>query len=123
MGVLVLKALALYTDYLWFGSVEQGQVFTTIHWTKIKLGVVVVVVFFAWLFAKQRGGTFILRIEDTDRERFVQEALDDILDVLRWLALPSAGYLRHLYGSRRPCASPILHARHALSRLASLRPN
>jgi len=43
--------------------------------------------FFAWLFARQHQGKFILRIEDTDRGRFVQEALDDILATLGWLGL------------------------------------
>ena len=84
VGVLVLKALALYTDYLWFGSVEQGQVFTTILWTKIKLGVVVVVVFFAWLFANIRVArlplpgdiTFIGRrlLPDEEREQIEEYA-------------------------------------------------
>jgi glutamyl-tRNA synthetase len=40
-----------------------------------------------WLFAKANGGDFILRIEDTDRTRYVPEALQDIMDSLRWLGL------------------------------------
>jgi len=43
---------------------------------------------FAFLFARQHQGTFILRIDDTDRQRFAQEFLDDVLDSLRWLELP-----------------------------------
>jgi len=42
---------------------------------------------FNWLFARHHGGTFILRIEDTDRERSRQEWADLILDSLRWLGL------------------------------------
>jgi glutamyl-tRNA synthetase len=42
---------------------------------------------FNWLFARGRGGSFILRIDDTDRERNLDEALRPILDGLRWLGL------------------------------------
>ncbi len=42
---------------------------------------------FNYLFAKQAGGQFILRIDDTDQERNVQEALQPILDGFRWLGL------------------------------------
>jgi glutamyl-tRNA synthetase len=42
---------------------------------------------FNYLFAKHHGGTFILRIEDTDRSRFVPEALEEIESSLRWLGL------------------------------------
>ncbi|MGE5529953.1 MAG: glutamate--tRNA ligase [Patescibacteria group bacterium] len=40
-----------------------------------------------WLLARATGGAFILRIEDTDRNRFVPGALQDIMDSLRWLGL------------------------------------
>jgi len=40
-----------------------------------------------WLFARHHGGTFILRIEDTDRTRYQEEAEEDLLDGLRWLGL------------------------------------
>lgn len=40
-----------------------------------------------YLFARQQGGTFILRIEDTDQSRFVAEAEPDILDSLKWAGL------------------------------------
>jgi glutamyl-tRNA synthetase len=40
-----------------------------------------------WLYARQRGGTFILRIEDTDQARYVEEAESDILESLRWVGL------------------------------------
>jgi glutamyl-tRNA synthetase len=42
---------------------------------------------FNWLFARGRGGKMLLRIEDTDRERSTREAIDAILDGLRWLGL------------------------------------
>lgn len=42
---------------------------------------------FNWLFARHNGGTFILRIEDTDAARMVEGATDAILDSLRWLGL------------------------------------
>lgn len=42
---------------------------------------------FNWLFAKRMGGTMLLRIEDTDRERSTQAAIDAILDGLQWLGL------------------------------------
>jgi glutamyl-tRNA synthetase len=40
-----------------------------------------------WLFARGTGGTLVLRIEDTDRERSTPENVDQILDALRWLEL------------------------------------
>jgi len=40
-----------------------------------------------WLLARHHGGTFILRIEDTDQNRYQPEALDDLLASLRWLGL------------------------------------
>jgi glutamyl-tRNA synthetase len=40
-----------------------------------------------WLFARHCGGKFLLRIEDTDRNRYVPEALDDIMTSLRWLGI------------------------------------
>ncbi len=42
---------------------------------------------FNWLFARGRGGKFLLRIEDTDRERSTPEATAAILSGLRWLGL------------------------------------
>jgi nondiscriminating glutamyl-tRNA synthetase len=51
---------------------------------------------FNWLLARNRGGTFILRIEDTDRERSTLQSEQGILEDLRWLGLdwdegPDAG--------------------------------
>src|SRR5512134_3356641 len=40
-----------------------------------------------WLLARGSGGTFVLRIEDTDRERSTPENVEHILEALRWLEL------------------------------------
>jgi glutamyl-tRNA synthetase len=42
---------------------------------------------FNWLYARGRGGKMLLRIEDTDRQRSTQAAIDAILDGLTWLGL------------------------------------
>ena len=42
---------------------------------------------YSWLQARRHGGRFILRVEDTDRERSTQEAVQVILDGMRWLGL------------------------------------
>lgn len=42
---------------------------------------------FNWLYARGRGGKMLLRIEDTDRERSTKEAIDAILDGLKWLGI------------------------------------
>lgn len=42
---------------------------------------------FNWLFARHNGGTFLLRIEDTDRARSTDAAVEAILDGLKWLEL------------------------------------
>lgn len=42
---------------------------------------------FSWLYARRHGGQFILRIEDTDRERSTKENVDAILDGMVWLGL------------------------------------
>ncbi|MFW5776968.1 MAG: glutamate--tRNA ligase, partial [Spirochaetota bacterium] len=42
---------------------------------------------FDYLYARSQGGRFILRIEDTDRERFNEESLQDIYDTFAWLGI------------------------------------
>ncbi len=42
---------------------------------------------FNWLFARHSGGKFILRIEDTDRERSTEESIQEITDAMQWLGL------------------------------------
>ncbi|QHS08943.1 glutamate--tRNA ligase [Sinimarinibacterium sp. NLF-5-8] len=44
---------------------------------------------FSYLYAKRFGGKFLLRIEDTDRERSTQEAVDAIFEGMKWLGLHS----------------------------------
>ena len=47
---------------------------------------------FNWLFARHHEGKFLLRIEDTDRARSTKEAIDAILDGMRWLGLDWDGH-------------------------------
>src|SRR3954465_1124356 len=47
---------------------------------------------FNWLFARRHGGKFLLRIEDTDRARSTQEAIDAILEGMRWLGVDWDGH-------------------------------
>ncbi|GJL52693.1 MAG: glutamate--tRNA ligase [Nitrospirales bacterium] len=42
---------------------------------------------FNWLYARHEGGTFVLRIEDTDRDRSTDEAIQIILEALKWTGL------------------------------------
>lgn len=42
---------------------------------------------FSWLYARRHDGAFVLRVEDTDRERSTEEAVQVILDGMRWLGL------------------------------------
>lgn len=42
---------------------------------------------FSWLFSKKNGGEFILRVEDTDRERSTDESVEAILQAMQWLDL------------------------------------
>ncbi|HTN77849.1 MAG TPA: glutamate--tRNA ligase family protein, partial [Pirellulaceae bacterium] len=69
---------------------------------------------FNWLFARQHGGQFLLRIDDTDAERNVAEALQPILDGFRWLGIdwdegpevggPFAPYFQSQRGARYQAA-------------------
>ncbi|MEA3051220.1 MAG: glutamyl-tRNA synthetase [Sphingomonadales bacterium] len=59
---------------------------------------------FSWLYARHHGGRALLRIEDTDAARSTQEAIDVILDGLRWLGVDWDGH--EYYQSQ-------FHARHA----------
>lgn len=54
---------------------------------------------FNWLYAKHHGGRFLLRIEDTDRKRSTQEAIDAIIEGLRWLGVSCDGEIA--YQSKR----------------------
>jgi len=69
---------------------------------------------FNWLFARQHGGQFILRIDDTDQQRNIAEALQPILDGFRWLGIdwdegpevggPYAPYYQSQRGDRHQAA-------------------
>lgn len=68
---------------------------------------------FCWLFARHHGGQFILRIEDTDRERSTAEAVQAILDGMAWLGLnPDEGpyYQTQRFDRYREVAQQLLAA-------------
>ena len=52
---------------------------------------------FNWLYARRTGGSFLLRIEDTDRQRSTQAAIDAIIDGLSWLGLAWDGEVVHQF--------------------------
>jgi glutamyl-tRNA synthetase len=52
---------------------------------------------FNWLFAKHHGGKYLLRIEDTDRARSTQPAIEAILDGLSWLGLDWDGEVTYQF--------------------------
>ncbi|WP_353273193.1 glutamate--tRNA ligase [Wolbachia endosymbiont (group A) of Portevinia maculata] len=54
---------------------------------------------FNWLYARHHGGRFLLRIEDTDRKRLTQEAIDAIIEGLKWLGVSYDGEI--VYQSKR----------------------
>ncbi len=76
---------------------------------------------FNWLFARQHGGQFILRIDDTDQQRNLEEALQPILDGFRWLGIdwdegpdvggPCAPYFQSQRSARHQAAVQELLAR------------
>lgn len=79
---------------------------------------------FNWLFARHRGGSFIVRIEDTDVTRKVRGAVEAILDSLRWLGIdwdegPEVGgdYAPYVQSERRDlyqkCAQQLMEGGHA----------
>ncbi len=79
---------------------------------------------YAWLWARHTGGTFILRIEDTDQKRYNPDSLEDVKASLRWLGLdwdegpdvggPHGPYVqterKHLYA---PVAEQLIESGHA----------
>ncbi len=77
---------------------------------------------FSWLYARHYGGKALLRIEDTDKKRSTQEAIDVILDGLDWLGLEFDGDA--VYQSQRAdrhaeVAMKLLEAGHAYKCFAS----
>jgi len=66
---------------------------------------------FNWLYAKKRGGKMLLRIEDTDRERSTDAAIEAILDGLKWLGIEWDGdtvYQFHRAARHREIAEQLL---------------
>ncbi|MEI9884991.1 MAG: glutamate--tRNA ligase [Rhizomicrobium sp.] len=66
---------------------------------------------FNWLYAKHTGGTFSLRIEDTDRERSTPEAVDAILEGMEWMGLDWDGQTVYQFaraGRHRAVAEQLL---------------
>ena len=77
---------------------------------------------FNWLYARGRGGKMLLRIEDTDRERSTQAAIDAILDGLTWLGISWDGEAIFQFsrsGRHREVAEQLLAAGHAYRCYAS----
>ena len=71
---------------------------------------------FNWLYARGRGGKMFLRIEDTDRERSTEAAIDAILDGLSWLGIDWDGepvYQFARAARHREIAEQMLAAGHA----------
>jgi glutamyl-tRNA synthetase len=71
---------------------------------------------FNWLFARHHGGRFLLRIEDTDKARSTQAAIDAILEGMRWLDLDWDGpeYFQSRFAARHAeVAHEMLAAGHA----------
>ena len=81
---------------------------------------------FNWAFARHHGGTFVFRIEDTDKERSTDESLRSILDLMRWLGLDwdegpetAAARTRHRQSER---SDPSRRRLASLARAAAPRP-
>ena len=80
------KLAALYTDYLWFGSIEQQPVFTTVLWAKLGMGIVSTLAFFAVLYAnvsladRTSAGNISMRLRDA--EGIAQVDLGEVLPLL-----------------------------------------
>jgi glutamyl-tRNA synthetase len=77
---------------------------------------------FNWLYARGRGGKMLLRIEDTDRERSTQAAIDAILDGLSWLGIDWDGEAIYQFSRsarHREVAGQLIAAGHAYRCYAS----
>ena len=71
---------------------------------------------FNWLFARRHGGRFLLRIEDTDKARSTQPAIEAILDGMRWLGLDWDGheyYQSQFWARHAEVANELLARGHA----------
>ena len=63
---------------------------------------------FNWLFARHHGGKYLLRIEDTDRARSTEPAIEAILDCLSWLGLDWDGDVTYQFGTAQVVGNPAL---------------
>src|SRR3989338_723304 len=65
---------------------------------------------FNWMYARAQAGKFVLRIEDTDRQRSSQEFVDEILESMRWLGLEwdELYYQSERFDVYRQCAQALL---------------
>ena len=71
---------------------------------------------FNWLYARHHGGKFLLRIEDTDKARSTEAAIDAILDGMRWLGLDWDGdthFQSEFAGRHAEVARQLLASGHA----------
>jgi glutamyl-tRNA synthetase len=71
---------------------------------------------FNWLYARRHGGRFVLRIEDTDKARSTQAAIDAIIDGMRWLGLDWDGheyYQSQFWARHAEVAQQLLETGHA----------
>jgi glutamyl-tRNA synthetase len=71
---------------------------------------------FNWLFARHSNGQFLLRIEDTDRERSTPEAVQAILDAMNWLGITYDEpilYQSTQHGQHKEAAEQLLRTGHA----------
>jgi len=71
---------------------------------------------FCWLYARKLGGEFLLRVEDTDRERSTQESVDAILDGMAWVNLDYDGepvFQSDRFDRYREVADQLLESGHA----------
>jgi len=56
---------------------------------------------FNWLYARRHGGKFVVRIEDTDRKRHSEEAVQAIIDGLKWLELDHDGEITSQFANKQ----------------------
>ena len=71
---------------------------------------------YCWLYARRHGGQFVLRIEDTDRERSTQAAIDAILQAMDWLGMDydeGPIYQTHRLDRYREVAEQLVASGHA----------
>ena len=76
---------------------------------------------FCWAYAKKHGGTFILRVEDTDRERSTEASVQAILESMAWLGLDYEGpyYQMQRLERYRQVAQDLIASGHAYHDYAS----